>query len=185
MELLEAVNYVMPYLGEMTVTSTDSRHPTVNLILKAIKHHTRLILSQGWWFNEREVTLYPSAENQMAAPDKILTLYSLDNEADFEVRNGMIFDLTNGTFTITRPVKFRLIEDLDFADLPLYAALYIQEQAGREVYVQDFGVESTIGEFDRKAKASLDMLTQENLRKRKFNTVKNHRAARMLRTRRV
>lgn len=184
MELLEAVNYVMPYLGEMTVTSTDSRHPTVNLILKAIQHHQRLILSQGWWFNERHVTLYPSSDNKMAAPDKILALYSLDRDNEYEVRNGQIFDLTNGTYTITKPVDFRIIDDLDFNELPLYAALYIQEQAGREVYVQDFGVESTIREFADKAKTALDMLTQENLRKRKFNTVKNQRATRMLRRRR-
>ena len=37
LKLLEAVNNILPYLGENPVTNIDARHPTVALILDNIK----------------------------------------------------------------------------------------------------------------------------------------------------
>lgn len=181
MQLLTALNYVMPYLGENTVTNTDARHPTVALVLSAITNHRIILLSQGWWFNERETYLYPDSEGHIATPDNLLAIYPLESSDNIEDRNGQLYDLNNGTFTFTLPVHVRIIEDLAFEDLPTYAAMVLQERAAIQVFSADYGVESVIKILSANEKLASDMLMQENLRKKRYNSMKNSRAVRMTR----
>ena len=75
LKLLEAVNNILPYLGENPVTNIDARHPTVALILDNIKQQKLNLLGEGWWFNELRTTLYPSSEGEIYVPSNTISFY--------------------------------------------------------------------------------------------------------------
>lgn len=72
MKLLDAVNTVLPYLGEHPVTDLDTAHPTVDLILAAIERQRSSLLAEGWWFNERTLTLPVNTAGRLMHPQRLL-----------------------------------------------------------------------------------------------------------------
>lgn len=182
MKLLTAVNNILPHLGENPVTSVDVRHPTVSLILDAIEEAKLNMLTQGWWFNTRDITLYPSSENEIFAPTNVLTFYCTDGQL-IDIRGDKMYDLQNGTYTITKKVVGTIMDDLTFEELPTYAALAVQYNAAHSVYTKDFGIEQTVRYLLEQEKNALMMLMQEELRKKKYNSLKSSTAFRFVKAR--
>lgn len=179
MNLLDSVNNILPYLGENPVTGLDTRHPTVALIIDNIDQQIDLLLGRGWWFNERVVTLYPSSEGDMPSPKNTVAIYSLDGR-NVEMRNDKLYDLDVGSYYFTEAVNLKLIERLTFNELPEYAKQVVQARAAMAVYIKEFGVESAVEEIQKQETTALNLLMQEHLRKRQFNSLKNNRAARFM-----
>lgn len=177
--LLDAVNYALPYMGEAVVTSTDARSPTVALVLSAIKTCQMNLLAEGWWFNNADIYLYPDPEKKIATPDNLLSIYSLEGRT-LEERNGYLYDLDNATFEFSGKVYVSVKEWLDFEDLPYYAAALLREQAAAQVYVQDYGPESTIKVIMHNEAIMRNMLTQEHLRKKQYSSAKSKRGSRFI-----
>lgn len=59
MKLLDAVNTLLPYLNERTVTTLEGQNPTAELIRTRIKQEVQQHLLDGTWFNCAVVTLKP------------------------------------------------------------------------------------------------------------------------------
>ena len=55
MKLLDAINTVLPYLGEANVTSTTARNPTVQAVIQQIDTAKRSLLGTGWWVHRVQV----------------------------------------------------------------------------------------------------------------------------------
>lgn len=168
MKLLDAVNTVLPFLNEHTITSVeDTQHPTVGLIVAAIERHTRAMLLEGYWFNELEQTLLVNTDGRINAPESAMAIYGLD--CNVSLRDEFLFDLDTGSYYFTKPIKVRIIESQLFQELPEQAALTITYSAGVEVYTADFGVESAVGMLQQLAEYNRQQLRQEELRNRKYN----------------
>lgn len=168
MKLLDAVNTVLPYLGEHPVTDTDTAHPTVDLIIKAINRQREAVLAEGWWFNEGTLTLPLSTEGKVSTPTKILSIYGVD--CDVEINGTELFNLAENSEFFTAPITVEIIKDISFEQLPLYAAHTVLYNAAVEVYTADFGVESSVQMLQSLAENARQKLMQENIRKRKYNS---------------
>src|SRR5690625_7894190 len=68
MTLLQAINRIIPALGENPVDSIETRNPTVGIVLNAINNARHDLLQRGWWFNEFETTLYPDTQGVYSPP---------------------------------------------------------------------------------------------------------------------
>jgi hypothetical protein len=174
MKLLDAINAILPMLGEAPVTTVDARHPTVALINSAINIARQELLAEGWWFNEERRTLYVDPEGYIPTPANLLALYSLTS-TQLEPRGEYLYDLGTGSilFKVGGTYDCRLVVDLPFEHLPHYAALYVQYVAGATAYTQDFGVEKVVATFQESAQGAYNMLEQEELRKRKYSGTTN------------
>lgn len=174
MKILEAINNILPHLGEAPVTTVDARHPTVALIVQALQQARQSLLAEGWWFNEEQRTLYADPVGVLYAPDNILAMYS-ESDVDLEPRGEVVYNLSEGTsvFAPNSTYAVRLVVDLPFEHLPHYAALYLQYSAAVAVYTQDFGVEKVVQVLSQQASMAYNMLEQEELRKRKYNSGNN------------
>lgn len=64
MRELDAVNTLLPYMQERTVSSLDSNSPTVELIRERIERTRQEMLVNGYWFNRTERELYPDLGEQ-------------------------------------------------------------------------------------------------------------------------
>lgn len=174
MELLQAVNTVLPHLGEHVVTRIEgTRHPTVDLITAAIERQRLTVLSAGLWFNEIIVDLPVNTDGQIDVPYGTVAVYGVD--CAVEIDGERFFDLLTGSVYFSKSIKVKLIRDIVFEKLPINVALAVTYAAGAEVYLQDYGRENSVEELQRMADRSWVLVHQEDLRKRRYNTQRRTR----------
>lgn len=174
MELLKAVNAVLPHLGEHVITRIEgTKHPTVDLITSAIERQRLTVLSEGLWFNEMKIQLLVNTDGQIDVPVDTIAVYGID--CDVEIDGEKFYNLDTGSRYFTRPIWVKLIRDIEFERLPINVALAITYAAGAEVYIQDYGAENSVQELQRMAERNWVLVHQENLRKRRYNTQKRAR----------
>lgn len=169
MELLEAVNTVLPYLGEHIIDSIDTtRHPTVDLIKAAVERARRELIAEGWWFNEAHLRIGVNSDGKMDKPQDTLAIYGLNYNV--AVKDTRLFNLSTNSEYFTEPLNARVVKDVEFNDLPYYAAAAVVYKAAVEVYTADFGSDNTLQILDSKYAEARRMLVQENLRNRRWNS---------------
>lgn len=175
MELLQAVNTVLPHLGEHVITRIEgAKHPTVDLILAAIERQRLGLLAEGHWFNELTLDIPVNTDGQIDVPKDTVAVYGVN--CDVEVDGEKFLNLATGSRYFYAPIRVTIVRDVEFEKLPVNFALTVVYSAGAEVYLQDYGRENTVPELQLLADKSWIKVTQENLRKRKFNSQKRTRA---------
>ena len=165
MKLLDAINTVLPYLGEANVTSTTARNTTVQSVLQQIDTAKRTLLGTGWWFNRVKVALYPGADGRIKAPINVFSW--LPDEGISEIRGEYLYNLETGTFEFTESQTGTIKQDLEFEELPEYAAQTVMYTACTAVYSADLGVDNTYGtEILSKLAQVRTLLERDHLRKK-------------------
>lgn len=86
MRELDAVNTLLPYMQERTVSSLDSNSPTVELIRERIERTRQEMLITGYWFNRDQRDLYP------------------DLGAQYQVSEVRVSDVDSGLAVLEAPV---------------------------------------------------------------------------------
>lgn len=169
MLLLDAVNTCLSALGEARVTSTTVRHPTVDLILSTLDLKKAALLERGWWFNQSDVTMYPSLTNEMEYPVDALSVLGYGGEILVR-RNGMLFDVDENTNLFTEPKQMRVFYNTLFEDLPECVATVVTCRTAAEVYSGDLGVDSAVqrlAQLEAQATAEMNM---QHLRNKRYST---------------
>lgn len=169
MELLQAVNTVLPYMGEHVITRIEgAKHPTVDLILAAITRYKETLLETGWWFNELHQVIPVNTDGMIEVPKDTLAAYGISHNV--AVTGEKFFDLDNGTRYFTKPLEVKIIRDFEFNELPVTAALHIVYSAAIEVYTADLGAEDAIQVLSQLASTNKVLLDRQELRQRKYNS---------------
>jgi hypothetical protein len=131
MLVIDAINDMLAYIGETPLDAADpdyTAHPLYESALRVLNSSSRKVQARGWWFNHRRVDLTPVAD-AIAIPTGFLAVTVLNERDEYAVRGGMLYNLTQGTSTITAPIRVELREMIAFADLPETAAGYIAAHA--------------------------------------------------------
>lgn len=170
MELLEAVNIILPILGEHPVTSVNTKHPTLAIILPKIDLKRREVLMMGLWFNKYRTTLYPDSEGYVAIPTT--TISFLPTSVNAVVRAGRLMNTDDHSYTWTNAVLGDITEDLPFEELPETAASAVMYGALVAAYVTDIGLESNVQVWQSEERAAIIRLNTEHLRNKKYSTRK-------------
>lgn len=169
MDMLEAVNTVLPYMGEHVVTRVEgAKHPSVDLIQAAIKRQKATFLTTGWWFNELDMKLVPDTHGYIDVPERTLEAYGKNITVALD--GERFFNLDTGSRYFTKPLEVKIIRDWDFESLSETAALYITYKAAIEVYTADLGAEATLQILNQYANDNLIAFKELNLRQRKYNS---------------
>lgn len=177
MDLLTAVNRIMPKLGEHPVTSIDVKHPTLAILLPLIDTKLEDLTIQGLWFNTTEVTLYQDAEGGIAVP--LGTLSFTPHTLQAVVRGSKLFNAATSTYVWTEPVKGILISRLAFNELPESMAGYVWYSALVDAYVTDIGMAQDVKMWMSQAQLAESRVMSEHLRNVKYTTKKSPRYARL------
>lgn len=174
MKLLEAINLILPKLGEHRVTSLNLKHPTLAVILPEVENELRILLNKGWWFNEFDTTLYPDSEGGVAIGVDVLTF--TPECADVAVQHGdVLFNPVDLTYVFKEPVSGRVRKYIEFDKLPESAAEYVYFTALVNVYLTDIGMETVVQAWGNKAQAAWSDLLAEHLRQKKYSTRQSRR----------
>lgn len=179
MLLLDAVNYIMPKLGEHEVTSVEARHPTVALILPAIEDQLRIVLGKGWWFNEFSTTLYPDSEDELTLGIDVINV--LPKNPNVAVQRGRrMYNPETFSYKFTEPLDVRVRQYVEFEEVPEPAAVWVRNNALCAVYTADIGVTPDIQIWMDLATQAQSDLVAEHLRNKRYTT-RNSRPFRNLR----
>jgi hypothetical protein len=179
-DLLTAVNNVLPFMQENPVTSLTIKHPTVALLVNKMDAARMLLLTDGYWFNDEIKTFYLTPDGKVAVPNNLLSLYPTDKSLNYEIRGGFIYDLDNSTFTIAQSFTANITTELAFEDLPLFAALAVQWRGATEAYAGDFTVDTTAKLLKQNELEAQGLLDREHLRKRNYSAMRSNPGFRYL-----
>jgi hypothetical protein len=169
MLLLDAVNLILPKLGEHRVTRLDIKHPTLAVILPEVENELRKLLSRGWWFNEFDYTAYPDSEKHIALGIDTISFTAL--YADTAVQRGnKLFNPVTLSYDFDEPVKGRARMYVPFDELPESAAQTVYYSGLTNAYITDIGLTQEVQTWGAQAAASYSDLLSEHLRQKKYNT---------------
>lgn len=169
MELLTAVNLVLPKLGERPVTSLAVRHPTLAILLPIIAQTQKTLLLRGWWFNEFDHKAFPGTDGEIAMGTDVLSFVpKLPNQA--VLRALRLYNPETLSYVFTDPVEGRVRVTMDFDELPESAANNVFYAALVEAFTTDLGVTQELGVWQSLAASSYSDLLAEHLRQKKYNT---------------
>lgn len=172
MDLLKAVNEILPKLGEHPVTSLDSRSPTLGVILPQIDSEIALLLQPGWWFNKAtDVDLYPNSEGELDVPDDTLSFVPNRDMPDIVQRGEQFYNgqTRSYLFPVGVPIRGTLIQTMTFDLLPESAARFVLFSALITIYATDIGLEQVVQLWQSYAQNAQSNMEQEHLRHRRYN----------------
>jgi hypothetical protein len=169
MNLLEAVNLILPKLGEHRVTQLDQKHPTLAIILPEVDNEIRRMLARGWWFNEFDTILYPSAEGEVVLGSDALTFTPTYTDTAVQRGNKLYNPLTL-SFIFPEPVPGRVRQFIEFDDLPESAAQAVYFTALVTCYITDIGMANEVQAWSASASSAYSDLLAEHLRQKRFST---------------
>lgn len=170
MTLLESINLCLHALGETRVSSTDIRHPTVDLARSTIAIKQRALLESGKWFNTTRVRMYPNDEGRVEYPVDALTVQDANGRVVYTMRGKMLFNVTDNTQLFTGPVDLIVMYDVDFEDLPECVATVVTYRAVRAMYVGDFGNDSSVSDHIQNEQMAYLTMETLHMRNMQYNT---------------
>lgn len=172
MQTIDAINEMIGYVGESPIDSADpdyTDHPLYESALRILTSTSRTIQAKGWWFNTIERTLTPTADAIAIAASILSVAVKRRYQAEYAVRSGALYDLTNDTAVISDPLDVVVRELLDFEDLPETAASYVMEAAAVR-FVQTYdGDRSKLSEVKENAKAAYVVMHADHIRNAAVN----------------
>lgn len=178
MKLLDAVNLILPKLGEHSVTRLDIKHPTLGLILPEVENELVTTLLDGWWFNEFENTLYPDNEGNITVGTD--TLKFLPNDGQYcTIRGTQLYNPADLSYTWAKAIKGIITQRVLFDELPETAAQYVFYSALVNVYITDLGITQDVQAWQTKAGAAHTRMLAEHVRQRKYSTRQSARFQRI------
>ena len=171
MQLLDAVNLVLPKLGEHTVTSLNIKHPTVAILLPEFENELRKLLNRGWWFNEFDYKAYPDSEGEIALGTNVLSF--IPDTEDLAVQRGAkLYNPVTLSYVFDSYVSGRIREYVEFAQIPESAATAVMYSALVSAYCTDIGLTNEVQVWQSEAGLAYSNLLAEHLRQRKHSTKK-------------
>lgn len=178
MLLLEAINITLRAIGESEVVSESTSNPSAGIVKSAITQHRRSLLATGWWFNTLEQTLTPNTDKRITPPAKALAIYGAGGEK-YSERSGWLYNLLTQSTVFTEATYIKSYIDIDFEDLPEYAAAYIASRVAAETYRNDIGTDSNYSAIMNDADEAFALLFREHVRNQKRSTIQSRRFRRV------
>lgn len=172
MQQIDAVNLILPALGEHPVTSLTAPHPTLAILLPIMEHKRRELLAKGWWFNSFQYTAYPNSEGEISVPVEALE-YITDNGAI--VQGNLLFNPETYNTKFTEAVTGNLIIDMAFDLLPESIASVVLYSSLVQAYLTDVGLEQVVQQWAQQAQANMETATSMHLRYMRHSTTKSAR----------
>lgn len=169
MQLLNAVNLVMPKLGERPVTSLLVKHPTLAVLLPVIEQVRRTTLNRGWWFNEYDYTAMPDQDGLISLGTQTLSFVPCQPNTAI-LRGTVLFNPVTLTEVFTTSIKGVVTQDVDFDLLPESVANYVFYGALVQAYATDIGVTAELQVWQQLAGQGWSDMVGEHLRQRKTST---------------
>lgn len=181
LQLLEAINLILPKLGEHRVTRVDIKHPTIAIIVPEIENTLKALLLKGWWFNEFKYTGIPDSEGYITLGSDAITFTPLVSEPFATLRNGKLYNPENLDYTWDAPVTGIVKQLIPFDEIPESAQQFVLYSACVDAFATDIGASQELSIWSGHATTAYSDLLAEHIRQRKYSTRQSGRFSRLRR----
>ena len=129
---LEAVNEILSAVGETPVSSLSTQAGVQTVMAEnMLDSMCRRVQAVGWSWNSREVTYVADASDNIAIPANIVRVDG-GRSNKYVVRDGNLFDMVNNTDEFTSDILLKVVELLEWADLPQQCIDYLVAKTARQ-----------------------------------------------------
>ncbi len=177
MQLLTALNEILPKLGEHPVTSVTDKSPTLSVVIPEINAQRRNVLTHGYWFNRFDTELFPDLNSEIALPLNTLAFQAECYRA--VVRGPKLFNGDTLSYLWDTSVKGVVTLDIPFEELPESAAQLVLYTAMITAYGTDIGLDPVLQLWQGHATQAALQVQKEHLRNMKYTTQRSPRYARL------
>ncbi|PZA13953.1 hypothetical protein [Rhodopseudomonas palustris] len=135
MSEIEAINDMLSLISESPVASLEeaSRVADAQTAMQLLRRESRTVQTHGWdWNTEHDLVLSPDMDGNIILPKNTIKVDPTDGDIDCVNRGGRLWDRTNKTFNIGKPISLTITFVLPFEELPETARRYISMAAGRK-----------------------------------------------------
>ena len=169
MKLLDAVNLILPKVGERAVTSLEVKHPTLAVLLPIVTNTRSSLLLKGWWFNAATYEAHPDSDGHIMLGASTLSFVPHRPDTAIALAN-QLYDPSTLNPVFTEKVVGDIVRDVPFDSLPESAAQVVWYTALVEMYATDIGMSQELQLWLTAAKDAHDTLMSEHLSNRRHNT---------------
>lgn len=181
MTLLDAINMILPKLGEHRVTRVDIKHPTIAIIVPEVENMVRQLCAQGWWFNEFKYNAMPNSEGEIALGQDTIAFIPDKSEPYAVLRDGKLYNPETLSYTWDKSVRGTVKQYVQFDSLPEAAQQYAWHNALVTMYVTDIGLEKEVQIWQALAGTAYSQMLSEHIQQRKYSTKQSARFGRLRR----
>lgn len=173
MSELDAVNMMLLSIGQAPVNTLEVPGIKDVSFAQLMLHNTsRQVQSRGWWFNrELDYEMVPATNKQILLPGTTLEVASADGCRDLIERDRKLYDRENHTFEFQAPVRVNVVWFLAFDDIPQVARDFIAMRAARVFQSQIVGSEILYKFTKEMELESGALMTQQDLRAKRPNSI--------------
>lgn len=179
--LLEAINLILPKLGEHRVTRVDIKHPTIAIIVPELENTLRVLLLKGWWFNEFKYTGIPDSEGFITLGTDVLEFTPLVSQPFATLRDGKLYNPENLDYTWDQSVTGIVRQYIPFDSLPESAQQFVWYSACVDAFATDIGMSQEIQLWAGHAQSAYGDLLAAHIRQRRFSTRQSTRYGKLRR----
>jgi len=179
LQLLEAINLILPKLGEHRVTRVDIKHPTLAIIVPEVENTLRQLLNKGWWFNEFPYKGIPDSEGFITLGIDTLAFMPHKSSPYCVLRDGKLYDPATLDYVWAEPVSGTVKQYVPFDSCPESAQQFVWYAALVDALATDIGMANEIGLWQTHAAAAYGDLLAEHIRQRKYSTQQSKRYRRL------
>ena len=181
---LDIINSMLAGVGESSVTSAESLHPSCVAAKAVLRRVDRAIQGRGWYFNTAlDQVLQPNSVNEILVPEGTLSLSATDEDTDVVQRGRVLYDIKNHTSEFSSAVSVRRIMRVDFDALPPVAAEYIRAKAVYAFFLEEDGEGTKVQALAADVAEAYMYLKAEHIKWQKTNSLRSPRAMRVMFTR--
>ena len=177
---LDVLNHMLNVIGEDPVTSASSTHPSVISAKVQLDRVNREVQTKGggWWFNtEYNLKLSKNGLGQIVIPAGTRSIEPVDETSKLVRRGDKLYDPVNHTFILNVDVYVNAVIQLSIEDLPDSAAMFIQQTAAFDFYVNDDGDREKSDRLEKRVLDAWAILQQESLRTTDVNALNSPAAS--------
>lgn len=181
---LDIINSMLAGVGESSVTSAESLHPSC-VAAKAVLHRVdKAIQGRGWFFNtELNQVLHPNSVQEIIVPDGTLSISATEEDIDVVQRGRILYDIKNHTSNFSTSLSVRRVLRVAYDMLPPVAVEYIRAKAVYAFFLEEDGEGTKVQALVADVAEAYMYLKSEHIKWQKTNSLRSPRALRVLFTR--
>ena len=178
MEIYQAVNKMLRYIGEMpipdgvSIDDLETSHEAYTA-REILLDKSKELQSAGWWFNKMSTTLVPDYRGDIVVSENIVSVNASDS--GYIINENKLYDPTNNTYLFTDPVTVTVIYENDFDDLPLTFANWVVYTAASEFQLILNGDDVLEKKLTALASTAYVNMLSEDMRNKSYNLISGSR----------
>lgn len=174
MEIYQAVNKMLRYIGEMpipegvSIDELETSHESY-IAREILLDKSKELQSYGWWFNKLETSLIPDYRGDIVIPENVISVDASDG--GYIVNENKLYDPILNTYVFTNPVSVTVLYENSFDDLPLTFAnwvIYVASSEFQLILNGDDVLEKKLTELSQRAFINV---SKEHMRNKSYNLV--------------